>query len=326
MPPTPFQFGFLNQALQDFINAIQNDWSANFLTVGIEILLGLGAIAFAVYAIQLLITGDIHQFIMGFALTVLSLALLYGVFLNAQELATEVYTGFETWAQQLTGLSPATLSPSGVMESGLQLARVFWAAAGAASWFHEPFSALVTTFCTIVMILGFAVAAVILLLAQVQAWALIVGGLVLLAFAALPWTWHLFPGWGISVLSICIKIFFIFAILEVGLTEAQGWAATMSGAAATIVEDASLSFEAMIESLLFLGLVYYIPNLMAGLVLGAASSVMNAGEAIIGGMAGAGAAAAGGLAMAAATPGNIRATAGMVAQGARATVNAMLLR
>jgi type IV secretory pathway TrbL component len=176
------------------------------------------------------------------------------------------------------------------------------------------------------MVVAFAVAAIILLLAEVQAWALIVGGLVLLAFAALPWTWHIFPGWGISVLSICMKIFFLFAILAVGLTEAQGWATTMAGAAGTIVEDASLSFEAMIESVLFLGLVYYIPGLMAGLVLGAASSVMNAGEALIAGAAGAGASAVGGLALAAATPGNIGAAAGKVAQGARATVNAMLLR
>ena len=322
------QFGFLNTALLDFLNAIQNDWSANFLSVGITILLGLGAIAFAVYAIQLLITGDVHQFILGYAMTVLSLALLYAVFLNAQELATEVYNGFQAWAQQLTGLSPATLSPSGVMETGLQLARIFWDAAGAASWFHEPFSALVEMFCTIGMVVAFAVAAIILLLAEVQAWALIDGGLILLAFAALPWTWHMFPGWGISVLSACIKIFFLFAILAVGLTEAQGWATTMAGAAGTIVEDASLSFEAMIESLLFLGLVYYIPGLMSGLVLAAASSVMNAGEALIAGMAGAGASAVGGLAeaAAAAAPGNVARGAARTARAARATVNAMLLR
>ncbi len=322
----PFQYGFLDQALQDFINAIQNNWSANFLSIGIEILLGLGAIAFAVYAIQLLITGDVHQFIMGFAMTVLSLALLYGVFVTSEELATDVYNGFQSWAQQLTGLSPATLSPSGVMESGLRLARIFWGAAGAASWFHEPFSALVTTFCSIAMVIAFAIAAIILLLAEVQAWALIVGGLALLAFAALPWTWHIFPGWGISVLSVCMKIFFIFAILAVGLTEAQGWTAAMAGSATTIVKDASLAIEAMIESLLFLGLVYYIPGLMSGLVLGAASSVMNAGEALIAGAAGAGASTAGGLALAAATPGTISNAAAKTAHGARATVNAMLLR
>jgi type IV secretory pathway TrbL component len=185
---------------------------------------------------------------------------------------------------------------------------------------------LVTVFCAIAMVVAFFLASIIYLMALVQVWALIVGATALLAFAALPWTWHIFPGWGMSLLSVCVKIFFLLAVLAVGLNEAQGWAAAMAGSAGSIVEDASLAVEAMVESLLFFGLIYYIPGLMSGLVLGATSSVMNAGEALIGGMAGAGASAAGGLAAKAAKPGNIAAAAGKGIQAARATVNAMLLR
>jgi hypothetical protein len=56
-------------------------------------------------------------------------------------------------------------------------------------------------------------ASIIYLLAQIEIWTLMVGGFVLLGFACLPWTWHIFPGWGTSFLSLCIKIFFILAIL-----------------------------------------------------------------------------------------------------------------
>lgn len=322
----PFQYGFLDKALQDFINAIQNVWNPAFLITGIQILLGLGAIALAVYAIQLLITGDVHQFILGYSMTILSLALLYGVFLTAQTLATGIYNGFQLWAQYVTGLSPATLTPSGVMETGLQLARIFWGAAGNAAWYRIGLTSLETVFCAGVMVVAFAIAAIIYLLALVQVWVLIIAASVLLAFAALPWTWHMFPGWGVSLLSVCFKIFFLLAILAVGLTEATGWTTAMAGASPTIVEDASIAVEAMLESLLFLGLIFYIPGLMSGLVLGAAGSVMNAGEALIGGMAGAGASAVGGLAAAAAKPGGIATAAGKGVQAARSVVNAMLLR
>ena len=322
----PTQYGFLDKALNDFINAINTVWAPVFQQTGLQILLGLGAIALAVYAIQLLITGDVYQLIMGFGMTILSLAFLYAIFLTSQVLATLVYEGFLVWGQQVTGLSPAVLTPSGVMETGLQLARIFWNAAGLASWFWAPSSALVTVFCAIAMVVAFFLASIIYLMALVQVWALIVGATALLAFAALPWTWHIFPGWGMSLLSVCVKIFFLLAVLAVGLNEAQGWTAAMAGSAGSIIEDASLAVEAMVESLLFFGLIYYIPGLMSGLILGATSSVMNAGEALISGMAGAGASAAGGLAAKAAKPGNIAAAAGKGIQAARATVNAMLLR
>jgi hypothetical protein len=65
---------------------------------------------------------------------------------------------------------------------------------------------------------------------------------------------------------------------------------------------------------------------MAKLVLGAVGPVMNAGEAVIGGMIGAGASAAGNLAVTAATPGAIGTAAAKTVQAARATVKAMLLR
>lgn len=321
--------GFLDQTLNDFVTTIQNTWGPMFQATGGEILIGIGAIAFGVYAIQLLATSDVTQFILGFAYTWLALALLYAIFQQGQGLATDFYNGMLAWIQEATGLSPANTTPTGVMWTGWALAKIFWNASAAASWFRAPFSAVTDVVCTIVMMVAFFIASIILLFAEIQTWALIVGGAVLLAFAALPWTWGIFPGWGLSVLSSCVKVFFIIAILAVGLTEAQGWANTMTGSAATIAEDATLAVQAMIESVMFLGLIYYIPNMMAGLVLGMVGPVMNAGEAIIGGMAGAAAGGVGRAAMSAASPG---AAAGAVQAGAnairaaRATVKSMLRR
>jgi P-type conjugative transfer protein TrbL len=320
------QYMFLNDALDHFLHTIQNVWAATFQIQGIQILLAISAIAFAVYAGQLLATHDVPGFILGFGYTILSLAVLHAVFLYSQELATDVYNGFLQWGQQVSGESPGVLTPSGVMETGLHLARIFWTAGGHASWFFTPFATAEQIICIPVVVGAFAIAAIILLLTEVWVWALIIGASVFLAFAALPWTWSMFPGWALTVLAACIKVFFLLCILAVGLNEAQGWTTAMAGASTSIVDDTSLMMEAIVESILFAGLVYYIPNLMAAMVSGAAAPALNAGEAMIGSMLGSAAGAAGGVAAGSLQPGAIAEAATNAAASAKSMVNKMLLR
>ncbi len=120
-------------------------------------------------------------------------------------------------------------------------------------------------------------------------WALIISASLLLAFAPLPWTWNIFPGWGLRVLGACVKTFFLIAVLALGLTEAAHWTAAMTASSAGFSTDASLMMQAITEALLFFALVYYIPGIMASLVTGGAGAAMIAGETILAGIAGAGA-------------------------------------
>jgi type IV secretory pathway TrbL component len=78
--------------------------------------------------------------------------------------------------------------------------------------------------------------------------------------------------------------------------------------------------QATVESILFLGLVYYIPSLMARMVVGGAGTALHAGEAIIGDIAGA--ASGGAVSAARKAPGAI----GNAATSAAQTVSKMLLR
>jgi P-type conjugative transfer protein TrbL len=314
------QFLFLNNALNHFLQTIQNVWAPVFQMQGIQILLAISAIAFAVYAIQLVATHDVPAFILGFGYTIISLAFLHAVFLYSQEFATAVLNGFLQWGQQTSNMSPAALTPSGIAESGLTLARIFWAAGGHASWLLSPISALEQLICMILVVVTFGIASIIYLLAQVEVWALIIAASVLLAFAALPWTWSMFPGWALTVLSACIKVFFLLAVLAVGLNEAAAWATAMGAVSGTIADNISLMMQATVESILLLGLVFYIPNLMARMVVGGAGTAIHAGEAIIGSIGGA---ASGGAINAAGSAASKAAARG---GKALATVSKMLLR
>jgi P-type conjugative transfer protein TrbL len=318
------QFQFLNNALTDFENTIQGVWAPVLQAQGIQILLAVGAIAFAVYAIQLLATHDLPTFILGFAYTIVSLSVLHAVFLYSQDLATDMLSGFQALGQQVSGLSPETLTPSGVLTQGIQLVKILWEAAGAASWFKAPTVAIETMVCVLVIVFAFAVSSIIYLLALVEVWALIIGGSLLLAFAPLPWTWNIFPGWGLRVLGACVKTFFLIAVLALGLNEAAGWTAAMARSSSTLAVNASVMMQAVTEALLFVALVYYIPGIMASLVTGGAGAAITAGETILAGMVSEGAdqAASGAKALGGAT-------ANAAADGAAKAlkkVHAMLMR
>ena len=278
------QFQFLNNALTDFENTIQGVWAPVLQAQGIQILLAVGAIAFAVYAIQLLATHDLPTFILGFAYTIVSLSVLHAVFLYSQDLATDMLSGFQALGQQVSGLSPTTLTPSGVLTQGIHLVQILWAAAGNASWFKAPTVAIETMICAVVMVFAFAVASIIYLLALVEVWALIIGGSLLLAFAPLPWTWNIFPGWGLRVLGACVKTFFLIAVLALGLNEAAGWTTGMASTSSGLATNASLMMQAVTESLLFVALVHYIPGIMASLITGGAGAALTTGETILAGI------------------------------------------
>ena len=279
------EFQFLNNALAQFIATIQNVWAPVFQIHGIAMLLAVSCVAFIIYMIHFGITGDAPTFIMGMADTVVALAVLHALFIYAQPFGTDLVNGFIAWGQETTGMSPAVVTPSGIMETGLQLARIFWAASGHASWFVAPVSALETIICTVAVVIAFGAASIIYLLAQVEVWALIIAASVLLACAPMPWTWTIFPGWGLTVLSSCIKIFFLLCVLAIGLGLATGWSTSMAAVSGTISDNISLMMEATVEALLFIACVYYLPTLMARMTTSAAGTVLHAGEAMLGSIA-----------------------------------------
>jgi type IV secretory pathway TrbL component len=88
------------------------------------------------------------------------------------------------------------------------------------------------------------------------------------------------------------------------------------------VDDVSLAMQAMVESLLFVGFIYYIPSLMARMVVGGAGSALLAGEAIIGDIAAGASGRALSAIASAAKPGAI----GKAATNSAKTVSKMLLR
>ena len=123
------------------------------------------------------------------------------------------------------------------------------------------------------MIVSFDVAAIIYLMALIEAWAIIIGGSLLLAFASIPWFAAMLPRWILSILSISVRVFALLAVLAIGLTEAEGWATAMTANSGSISRNISVMLQAITEALLFVACVYFIRRTLSNLVAGGAAAM-----------------------------------------------------
>jgi P-type conjugative transfer protein TrbL len=327
-------FNFLNNSLNDFLLAIQGTWNATIQIYGVKILLMLLVVSLGINWTYAISQRDAGRLLDSTVNSLVSAGVLYTIFLNAQTVGAAVLNTFIQIGQATSGLSPEVLTPSGIAQSGFNLALIFWNASSHASWLISPMSAVETFVCSLVVMLAFDAAAIIYLLALVEAWAIIIAGPLLFAFASIPWFAAMLPGWGLKLLSISVKVFGLLAVLAIGLTEAQGWTTAMAANSGSISGNVSLMFQAMTEAFLFGACVYYIPRTLSNLVAGGAAAVMTTGEAMLGAAAGAaggaaasGAAAAGGAARNAAAAGTAAAiqNAGQSAGQVAATIRRMLM-
>lgn len=303
-------FLFLDNALANFLSAIQIAWADTIQLYGARILLMLVILALGINWLYAFSQRDIGRWLDSTVHSLISSGILYVIFLHANYWAAAILLTFEQIAQAITGLSPASLTPSGIIVSGITTCILFWKAAAHAMWMLAPMSAVEAFVCGIAVMLSFTGAAIIYLITIVEVWAVIIGGMLLLAFASLPWTAAILPLWALSVLRYSMKIFMLLAVLALGLTLAVGWATDMAANSGSISSNISLMLQAIVESLLFVACVYFLPTAVSNLVAGGQGSVMAVGEAMLGAAAAAGAGLAGSAAI---TAGKAATKAGVTA-------------
>lgn len=286
-------FAFLDNALANFLGTIQTVWYDAITIYGAEILLLLVIVALGINWLAAFSQRDAGRLVDSTAHSLIAAGVLYVIFLHAREWSTAVLDTFIQLAQLITGLSPAALNPSGIISSGITTCILFWKAAAHAMWTLSPISAVEAFICGILVMVSFTAAAIIYILAMIEVWAIMISGMLLIAFATIPWVAATLPTWGLSILSRSMKIFTMLAVLAVGLALAQGWATDMAASSGTISSNISRMLQAIVESLLFAACVYFVPNSLARLVAGSSGSAIGLGEALLASAAAAGAGLAG---------------------------------
>jgi TrbL/VirB6 plasmid conjugal transfer protein len=275
---------FLNNVLIAFTGTLAG-WQGDIQVYGLRIASGIAVLGGCMAAVRAASKGTwggwVFEIMFGFFKLALVVAVVGNIFLWGQgviDMGTEL-------ASLISGQSPATITPTGFFNWGLELAGALINLATLSWWPSDWIPNLITIFIAYITIpVIWFCAAIILLMVQLQSAFCLALGPTVVAFSATEVSFKILVEWIWGMVGLALKIVAIVLILTEGIQLAKQWLVNLagsSGALGILNYDAQL----LIESLLLLYCLWKLPNIIQGMVGGSAS--LGLGEAIMGAMAGA---------------------------------------
>jgi type IV secretion system protein TrbL len=261
----------LDNTLAGIITAVQTEYPLLVITMG-AILAGLATLHLAMPAIRSIGNGNLTGFLPDFAITLLRVGLLLVFMTNVAQWGNDIVDGMKQVAGNVTGMSPATLTPSGVFNAGLVIVSTLEQAAGKFHWWH-PILAIEYAILIAIVFLAFFAAAVIYLLTLIAATWVIYTGPIWIALAGLEQTYDTFITWGIRLIGIGVYVLLQIMVIAVGMTLIQGWSANLTANQNAIITNIYWLLISVAQGALFCWMVAYIPNFLMSL----------AGHSLVGG-------------------------------------------
>jgi P-type conjugative transfer protein TrbL len=321
--------GFLDHVLADFTNAISADWGPGLQIIMAKLLLAIIVLQFGLIAVDCITNHDISRLLMDLVLGIIRIGVVYAVFINLFDWGNDVVQTGVQIGQTISTLSPLSLTPSGVWNTGLILFKTILQAKASGGWLTGFVQWIQFFVVAVTVMLCWLGAAIVYFGALLEAAALVYGGSLVIAFSPLGWTFEIFMHWVMSVLGIAVKLAILLMTLAVGMVLANEWTANIAATSTTFTTNVWNLLFVVAESLVFVYLVWKLPLRFTRLIGG--SPLFSFGEAVLAMAAGSigsrAASAEGKLEKAAATAG--KALAGEGAQAARslaAKVQSMLVK
>jgi len=193
---------------------------------------------------------------------VLSIGFFYALLINNNWIRAVIH-GFSLAGSTAAGL--ADLSPSGVFDQGLALATKVITAPNELGLLDKIFPSIVAAFCAVIVIVAYAIIAAQLLVALVESYIVIGGGILLLGFSGSRWTKFFSERYLSYVASVGVKLFVLYLIMGVGMSIAARWVPLLS--------EGGFSPTPLLYvtggSLVFLFLTWHIPSVAGAMMAGA---------------------------------------------------------
>jgi P-type conjugative transfer protein TrbL len=286
-------YDLLNSAQDAFAAAITAYYPL-LLIYGTRILGAVALLGFGVICVRLAwtrsIIGAVEELLGG----ILKLGLCYAVMANLDTWGNAIVDTGKTIGTQVAGVSPYTLTPSGIYGQGLALVSLLTYSRSFGMWFHL-IDDLVNFLLAIIIPLIWLAAALMYFFVLLEALWVIATGPIITGFSALDYTFEMFMRWLWRLLAIAVKIMALLLILAVGMALAIDWASILTGAGLD-VNTHRIFYDTLTvaESILFLLCVWFLPNAAMRLV-SATGTALGFGEGLLAGAASAasGAASAG---------------------------------
>jgi len=290
----------INQMVELFRQATSS-WYAELLPIAQNVFVVLATITMIWSALWwILERDDPSQVYVAFLRRFFALGFFWAVLLNANLWIPAVIDGFAVAGQRAAGAAAGgtpRLNPGEVLDQGVTIAVQAFQGAKVSGILESIGTALVSAIGGVLILLAFVGITAQLVITLVEMYVVIGAGVLLLAFAASPWTLSFAERYFSYAVAVGIKLFVLYLIVGLGSAIVTGWQATLAETNASV--DALLSVVG--AALVYMLLAWQVPSLAASLIGGGLAltlgDTMRTGAAVAGVTVGAVGGALGGLAM-----------------------------
>jgi hypothetical protein len=294
MPPDTV----LNTVLADFTNAL-TVYEPDLVMWGLRIMGLIIFMQFGYLAVKMALNRDFMHMLFTFFTGLLCMGAVLVLMNYSIEVGSDLVMVGQQVGTDVSHMSPASMTPSGVYDLGLTIISTLWDARTWGMWL-QPIDDIAFTLIVVLTWITWATSALIYLWALIEAiWVVTIAPMAL-CFAPFEYTWPTMITWGAYALKTGIKVMALLLVIAAGSVLANGWAADLAGLGTKINEyRVYYATVALVESLVFLISVWVLPNQAAKVI-----QTIHGGGIDLGGDAGAagtiqaaqkGASAAGGV-------------------------------
>lgn len=260
MPPD----NLLDNVLATLTNAATGEY-AQLTTYGHDIMVALFVLQLGI-VVASVPWGDIYTLLHGIFLGLLRMGIIWAIMDHIYDWGGDIIDTGKVIGASLTGLSPDSLTPSGVYSLGLNMIGILLHDRSWFMWLHPGNDVLLLVLIFITWFTWLGAAFVWLWLLLESVFAIATGG-ILVCWSALEYTVPTIYAWGGWLLNIAIRILVTLIVLSVGTILVQGWVNDLSGLGLTInAHRMFYATQALVESVIFFFVIWYIPNHIGNII------------------------------------------------------------
>jgi type IV secretion system protein TrbL len=182
----------------------------------------LATMDFALAVSFLWVKSELSEITVTLIKKIMAIGFFYSLVLYADTWIPAIIDSFTIAGAKASGLANG-LSPSKVVDLGVNLSTSLLDSAKKMSLFDSPIAILLSGLCALVILICFVLVAVQLTVALIESYIIIGAGILFLGFGGSQWTRNYSEKYVTYAASVGIKLFIIQLIIGVGLTQAESW-------------------------------------------------------------------------------------------------------
>lgn len=196
---------------------------------------------------------------------IIAISFMFAILLHADAWIPAIANSFIEVGAAASGLPE--LNPSTVLDKGIVVAKRVLDPIGTLGFFKAPVATLIGALTALFAVLAFALIAGQMVLALIESYIVIGGGVLMLGFAGSRWTIPFAERFLSYAVSVGTKLFIIYLIMGIGINVADRWGALLTEAAVRASPEVYL--QVLGGSLIFALLVWSVPSIASSILYGA---------------------------------------------------------